>query len=102
MRWRSIVHVHRIKNIRGVVVQTDAPDWEPLETAIGSDTAGSFMWMHEIRLVDGSRVHAYKHVNTRRYLHLAEDGRAFDYRADSSYGEVRLSLALARALNRSR
>jgi hypothetical protein len=33
------------------------------------------MWMFEVRLSDGTPLHAYKHIDTRRYLHLASDGR---------------------------
>jgi hypothetical protein len=33
--------------------------------------------MHSVRLDDDAVVHAYKHLSTRRYCHLAEDGRAF-------------------------
>jgi hypothetical protein len=28
---------------------------------------------------DGRRLHAYKHIDTRRYVHLCEDGTAFVY-----------------------
>lgn len=93
------VEVRCATTIGGVVVQVETPNWTPLEEAIGNDLAGWFMWMHEISLVDGSRIHAYKHTTTRRYLHLAEDGRAFDYCDESRYGEVALAWAIARALN---
>lgn len=33
--------------------------------------------MCEIELKGGMRLHVYKHIDTRRYLHLTEDGRAF-------------------------
>lgn len=62
--------------------------WATLEAALGSDIAAWFMWMHEIRLDDGTRIDAYKHTTTRRYLHLSDDGRAFDYLGDGGYGEV--------------
>ena len=35
-----------------------------------------FMWMHAVVLEDGELVHAYKHVETRRYLHLREAGES--------------------------
>jgi hypothetical protein len=57
------------------------------------------MWMHEIQLADGSKIHAYKHSVTRRYLHLAADGRAFDYRVDGRYCEVYLATAIVRAFS---
>lgn len=55
------------------------------------------MWMHELRLEDASRVHAYKHVVTRRYLHLLEGGEALDYVGDGRYRRVRLASAIARS-----
>jgi hypothetical protein len=85
--------------IAGTVKQTDAPAWAPLEAAISSELAEWFMWMHEIQLIDGSQLHAYKHLITRRYLHLAEDGRAFDYRVDGLYGEVALASAIVRTFS---
>jgi hypothetical protein len=91
--------MHRAAVVEGVVIQVGVPDWTPLEVAIGSDISGWFMWMHEIRLADGSRLHAYKHVTTRRYLHLTEDGRAFDYRVDGRYGVVGLASAITRAFS---
>jgi hypothetical protein len=42
------------------------------------------MWMHEVELEDGTRLHAYKHHETRRYLHLDHGGRAFVFIWDES------------------
>lgn len=47
---------------------------------------GDFMWMHEIELEDGTRLHAYKHYETRRYLHLDHGGRAFVFAWDENRG----------------
>jgi hypothetical protein len=33
-------------------------------------------------------VHAYKHIATRRYFHLAEDGRVFAYTRGGRYTEI--------------
>jgi len=38
-----------------------------------------FMWMFEVELESGLRLHAYKHIETRKYLHLDKEGRAFVY-----------------------
>lgn len=65
--------------IEGDIHQWTTPNWEPILGLVGSDLTGCFMWMGEIRLVDGTGVHAYKHRDTRRYCHIAEDGRAFEY-----------------------
>jgi hypothetical protein len=74
--------------IRGTSVRSGDPEWRPLLDLIGSRLAEWFMWMFDHVLADGARVHAYKHVATRRYLHLAEDGRAFVYEGDGRYREI--------------
>lgn len=55
------------------------------------------MWMHEVELESGLRLHAYKHCDTRRYLHLDIEGRAFIY-LDPGYGEVDPDRLLAEVL----
>lgn len=65
--------------VRGVTTsQYDTPDWEPL-LELAAEHADEFMWMFEVELESGLRLHAYKHVETRRYLHLDKEGRAFVY-----------------------
>ena len=56
---------------------------------------GWFMWMFEVKLADGRKVHAYKHIVSRDYLHLTHDGRAFVFRPAHSYVEVDLEDAVA-------
>jgi hypothetical protein len=82
---------------RGDVVQFEHPEWRPLATLLGEHLAARFMWMHEIRLADGTAVHAYKHVRTRRYLHLAFDGRAFAYLGDA-YLQIETCLGVMRVV----
>lgn len=87
--------MHRLRRKRGWVVNTRAPVWEPL-FELAPDHIGDFMWMYEVELEDGTRLHAYKHYETRRSLHLDHGGRAFAFiwdekRAageDSLYEEV--------------
>jgi len=74
--------------IDGTLKQFDEPDWGPLRELVGMDLADWFMWMHEITLADGAGVHAYKHIATRRYFHLANDGRAFAYVPSGGYMEL--------------
>jgi len=83
---------------RGSVVQYDCPVWEPLEAAVGTRLVEGFMWMHEILLAGGSTVHAYKHIHTRRYLHLTGNGRAFEYAPCAGYVPLRLDFAIQAAL----
>lgn len=80
--------MRRNSNLGGVVVQFDRPDWCPLTSLLGEHLAESFMWMHEIRLDDGTHVHAYKHVDTRRYLHLSSNGASYCYLGDSGYAAI--------------
>lgn len=75
-------------------MQVAHPDWEPLTRVLGKHAAASFMWMHEIALADGSSLHAYKHVTTRRYLHIARDGRAFVHGPDDRYSSASLAWAV--------
>ena len=52
------------------------------------------MWMFEVELADETRLHAYKHVTTRRYLHVDATGRAFHYES-GCYREVAVAIAVA-------
>src|SRR2546421_11396856 len=75
--------------VKGEMRDGDTPDWAPLEALLGSDElCGHFMWMFDVELEDGTILNAYKHRWTRRYLHLAGDGRAFWYVKGRLYGRV--------------
>ena len=63
-------------------------DWQALErfadlaTRAGHPvSADEFMWMGAAEFQDGRTVHSYKHVDTRRYLHLDDSGHAYRYLA---------------------
>lgn len=81
--------MHRLRPKEGVVVNYKAPVWEPL-VELAPEHVGDFMWMHEVELEDGTRLHAYKHYETRQYLHLDHGGRAFVllWAENSEYEEV--------------
>jgi hypothetical protein len=65
--------------VRGkMTVQYDRPEWGPL-LDLAPDHVEDFMWMFEVELESGLRLHAYKHIETRKYLHLDKEGRAFVY-----------------------
>src|SRR5215467_7850542 len=72
-------------SIAGNPLRVEEPVWDPLLELIGERLTGYFMWMGAIQLADGRRVHAYKHRTTRRYIHLGEDGSAFEYTQRSTY-----------------
>ena len=75
----------------------ERPDWEPLIELVGLEVVGCFMWMNELVLEDGARVHAYKHIATRRYLRVGVDGRVFAERPGDRYEEVTPLAALEEA-----
>ena len=86
----------RITAISGEALRGDTPEWGPLETLVGTDLCGWFMWMFEVELASGCRLHAYKHHTTRSYIHLAADARhAYHYLpGDDRYLEVDLAYAI--------
>jgi hypothetical protein len=78
----------------GEITGADEPDWEPLIALMAPELVGSFMWMFPVTLADGTRVEAYKHRWTRRYLYLDADLRAWGYREDGRYGLQRSVAAI--------
>ena len=61
-------------------------DWEALErfadlaTRAGHPvSADDFMWMGAAEFADARTVHSYKHIDTRRYLHLDSDGHTYTF-----------------------
>ena len=69
---------------RGEMMQGETPEWQPLLDAVGEELTGDFMWMFEVRLLDGTPLQAYKHIDSRRYLHLAPDGAGVGARLEPS------------------
>jgi hypothetical protein len=74
--------------IRGELAQNGVPEWEPLRAVAGDEVLDAFMWMHAVRLRDGSPVHAYKHIDTRGYVHLGLDGQGYAYVGEERYRRV--------------
>ena len=75
----------------------DTPVWEPLQDLL-AELVHDFMWMLAVDLEDGRRVHAYKHIRTRRYVHLDSTGAAFVCTPEGRYREVDPVLLLELAL----
>jgi hypothetical protein len=88
----------RERRVFGEMIVADEPVWEPLERAVGERLMSTFMWMYEIRTTDGGRIHAYKHIDTRRYLHLDHDARAYEFVAEQRYRPIPLAEAIELAL----
>lgn len=60
------------------VFEYEHPNWLPLEARLRVDDCGAWMWMSRVR--HGDRViEQYKHVATRRYLNLDQDGEAWKF-----------------------
>jgi hypothetical protein len=87
----------------------ERPDWGPL-IELAPENFDEFMWMFEVEMEDGLRIHAYKHSETRRYVHLDQFGRAYVYlwdekltaEDDGRYQEVGPSWLLDLALDNGR
>jgi hypothetical protein len=71
--------MHPMRPVKGRMMRNyELPDWAPL-VELAPEHVDEFMWMFEVELENGVRLHAYKHWETRRYLHLDHGGRAFVY-----------------------
>ncbi|HEX6582138.1 MAG TPA: hypothetical protein VF056_00960 [Thermoleophilaceae bacterium] len=66
---------------------------------LGEYLTGYFMWMYEAQLAGGRPLHAYKHIDTRRYVFLDPACNAFAYLGADCYGHVALADALEGALS---
>lgn len=84
---------------RGDSTRGQKPNWDPL-LDLAPDEIGDFMWMFEVELESGLRLHAFKHIETRRYLHLDTEGRAFVYQEPDLYREVEPERILRLVLER--
>ena len=73
--------------IDGVGTFGDDPNWEPLENLVPEEVH-DFMWMFGVKTEDGGRIEAYKHCDTRRYIHLDGHGAAYVYTDDERYRQV--------------
>jgi hypothetical protein len=69
-----------------------------LVDAVGGRVAGDFMWMYEVTLSDGQSLQVYKHVDTRRSVHLAADGQAYFYEPPDRYVPISAAQVFAAVL----
>lgn len=77
------------------MTQGHKPEWRPLLSAVGEEVTGDFMWMFEVELSNGTLLQAYKHVDTRCYVHLDPDGAAFVFEPPDHYRSVPVADVLA-------
>ena len=76
---------------RGAITQGTEPNWGPLMGAVGERLIGDFMWMFEVELSSGTRLQAYKHIDTRCYAHLANGAAAFAFERPDRYRRVEVA-----------
>ena len=88
--------------IAGEITDRRLPEWSPLLAAVGHFGVVDFMWMYEVALTDGRKLQSYKHIDTRRYVHLDADVTAYAYLEGSRYRPVDLHDWLDRVLPRCR
>jgi hypothetical protein len=55
---------------------------------VGEQVTGDFMGMYEVELDDGTHLQVYKHIDTRRSVHLAADGTAYYYEPPDRYVRI--------------
>lgn len=78
----------------------DRPLWDPLLKVMPEKTVAQFMFMGEVLCESGTRIYLYKHIGTRRYINLDQQGRAYLFRASDQgchYVPVEFSGAIRRA-----
>ena len=75
-------------------------EWAALEALIGQIQCASFMYMGRSSPITHRgpwvELYLYKHIETRRYLNVAEDGTCFRY-AVEGYAAVTREEAIAHA-----
>lgn len=78
----------------------DEPMWKPLEDVIGKARCREFMFIGQVTLVKGEgtvTIFLYKHIVTRQYLNLDEQGQSYDFTGDG-YVPVSLDEAMRQVL----
>jgi hypothetical protein len=86
------------RRVTGQIAAAATPDWRPLFRAVGEELMATFMWMFSVEIAEASALQAYKHIHTRRYLHLDERGAAFMHVGGRGYQPIALAIALEAVL----
>jgi hypothetical protein len=77
-------------------------EWAALETLIGRTECERFMYMGRSSPITHHggwvQLYLYKHIETRRYLNVAEDGTCFRY-AVEGYASITRREAIAQAFS---
>lgn len=78
----------------------DRPLWDPLLKVLPEKTVAQFMFMGEVLCESGTRIFLDKHIWSRRYINLDQQGQAYQFHASeqgSHYVPVELSGGIRRA-----
>ncbi|MDI3461294.1 MAG: hypothetical protein OJF50_000115 [Nitrospira sp.] len=78
----------------------DRPLWDPILKVMPEKSVAQFMFMGEVLCESGTRIFLYKHIWSRRYINLDQQGQAYQFHASeqgSHYVPVELSGAIRRA-----
>lgn len=60
-----------------------SPNWKLLEAALPAAQLGDWMWMDTVER-GGRRIEQYKHRDTRQYVNIDQDGRAWSLKWNGS------------------
>lgn len=78
----------------------ERPLWDPILKVMPEKNVAQFMFMGEVLCESGTRIFLYKHIWSRRYINLDQQGQAYQFHASeqgSHYVPVELSGAIRRA-----
>lgn len=78
-----------------------SPNWGPLEAAVPPDQMGEWMWMGMVKH-DGRTIEQYKHRDSRRYVNIDQDGKAWRLRFTGSDTPSAEQVPLAEAIAEAR
>ena len=77
---RTIAAMEKPQTPEAVTAEPHQAIWGPLEKLLGPALCAQFMFMGSTKLAArGVRIEMYKHVDTRRYLNVSEDGRTWKF-----------------------
>lgn len=72
----AFINRHALGHKDWAAADPDEPNWGPLEKVLPPEECGGWMWMSR-SVHDGRVIEAYKHSDTRGYVHLDQDGQAW-------------------------
>jgi hypothetical protein len=71
------------------------PVWEPIEALLPDELTECFMSMYQSTTEEGLIIHAYKHIDTRRYQLIDQHGGTWRYTGGRGHTYCRIPLGSA-------